>query len=136
MTDKTKIDTERELFEAWIHTKAEQEDDQPQPEPHKIHTFSEDELNKYTLSTMFEAWQARASIKPTIPNGLERAVRKMHAAKGRYHTQMTTCDLYDLLSLPNFRPGEVPPVETPAIPPGWQLVPIEPTVEIDRKSVV
>ena len=119
MTKPDALD-ERELFEAWIHTKAEQEDDQPQPELHKIYTFSEDELNKYTLSTMFEAWQARASMA-AIPNGLERAVRKMHAAKGRYHTQMTTCDLYDLLSLPNFRPGEVPPVETPAIPPGGSL---------------
>ena len=69
MTDQNKIDIERGLFEAWIHTKAEQEDDQPQPEPHKIHTFSEDELNEYTLSTMFEAWQARASIKPAIPTG-------------------------------------------------------------------
>ena len=39
---------------------------------------------------------------------LKNAVRKMHAAKGRYHTQIATCDLYDLVSLPNVRPTPIP----------------------------
>ena len=35
---------------------------------------------------------------------LVAAVRKVHAAKGRYHSQLTMCDLYDLCGLKNERP--------------------------------
>ena len=35
---------------------------------------------------------------------LRDAVAKLHAAKGRYHTQLAACDLYDLCGLPNERP--------------------------------
>ena len=35
---------------------------------------------------------------------LRKAVTKLHAAKGRYHTQIAACDLYDLLGLKNERP--------------------------------
>ena len=37
---------------------------------------------------------------------LKNAVRKVHSAKGRHHTQLATCDLYDLLELPNVRPTQ------------------------------
>lgn len=32
------------------------------------------------------------------------AVRRLHAAKGRYHTQLAICDLFDLVGLKNERP--------------------------------
>ncbi len=35
---------------------------------------------------------------------LRKAVIKLCAAKGRYHTQIAACDLYDLLGLKNERP--------------------------------
>ena len=35
---------------------------------------------------------------------LRAAVAKFHAAKGRYHTQLAVCDLFDLCNLPNERP--------------------------------
>ena len=35
---------------------------------------------------------------------LRKAVTKLHAAKGRYHTQLAACDLYDMLGLKNERP--------------------------------
>lgn len=35
---------------------------------------------------------------------MRKAVVKLHAAKGRYHTQLAACDLYDLLGLKNERP--------------------------------
>lgn len=35
---------------------------------------------------------------------LRKAVAKLHAARGRYHTQLAACDLYDLVGLPNERP--------------------------------
>ena len=35
---------------------------------------------------------------------MRSAVHKLHAAKGRYHTQIAACDLYDLCSLKNERP--------------------------------
>lgn len=31
-------------------------------------------------------------------------VAKVHAAKGRYHSQIAMCDLYDACNLPNERP--------------------------------
>ena len=35
---------------------------------------------------------------------LKRAVKRVHEAKGRYHSQLSMCDLYDLCKLPNERP--------------------------------
>ena len=35
---------------------------------------------------------------------MRKAVVKLHAAKGRYHTQLAACDLYDLCDLKNERP--------------------------------
>lgn len=32
------------------------------------------------------------------------AVKLLHAAKGRYHTQLAICDLFDLVGLKNERP--------------------------------
>ena len=32
------------------------------------------------------------------------AVKRLHAAKGRYHTQIAACDLFDLVGLKNERP--------------------------------
>ena len=32
------------------------------------------------------------------------AVKRLHAAKGRYHTQIAACDLFDLFDLKNKRP--------------------------------
>ena len=32
------------------------------------------------------------------------AVKRLHAAKGRYHTQLACCDLFDLVGLKNERP--------------------------------
>ena len=35
---------------------------------------------------------------------MRSAVHKLHAAKGRYHNQLSVCDLFDLLGLKNERP--------------------------------
>ena len=32
------------------------------------------------------------------------AINRLHAAKGRYHTQQAICDLFDLVGLKNERP--------------------------------
>ena len=32
------------------------------------------------------------------------AINRLHAAKGRYHTQIAICDLFDLVGLKNERP--------------------------------
>ena len=37
---------------------------------------------------------------------LRKAVIKLHATKGRHHTQIAACDLYDLLGLKNERPAK------------------------------
>ena len=35
---------------------------------------------------------------------LRDSVKRLHAAKGRYHTQIAACDLFDLCGLQNERP--------------------------------
>ena len=35
---------------------------------------------------------------------LRDTVKRLHAAKGRYHTQLAICDLFDLVGLKNERP--------------------------------
>lgn len=35
---------------------------------------------------------------------LKKAITNLHKAKGRYHTQLAACDLFDLVGLPNERP--------------------------------
>lgn len=35
---------------------------------------------------------------------LQAAINRTHTAKGRYHTQLAMCDLYDAVGLPNTRP--------------------------------
>jgi hypothetical protein len=41
---------------------------------------------------------------------LIKLIKRVHAAKGRYHTQMAMCDLFDAVALPNKRPGQEDPV--------------------------
>lgn len=35
---------------------------------------------------------------------LRALIKKLHAAKGRYHTQLAACDLFDAVGLKNERP--------------------------------
>jgi len=35
---------------------------------------------------------------------LKDLIRQLHAAKGRYNTQLAVCALYDALGLPNIKP--------------------------------
>lgn len=44
-----------------------------------------------------ETWRAHCKK-------VDDLVRKVHTAKGRYHTQLAMCDLYDAVGLPNERP--------------------------------
>jgi hypothetical protein len=37
---------------------------------------------------------------------LLQSVQKLHAAKGRYHTQIAAAELYELCGLPAERPGK------------------------------
>ena len=37
---------------------------------------------------------------------MRSAIKKLHAAKGRYHTQIAACDLYDMCGLKNERPAK------------------------------
>ena len=52
-------------------------------------------------SPRFTREYAQLAIKHAA---LVAAVKKMHAAKGLYHMQQVTCDLYEMLDLPCVRP--------------------------------
>ena len=47
-------------------------------------------------------------VAQPVRSDLTSLVRKVHKAKGRYHTQLSMCDLYDACGFPNFRPGSEP----------------------------
>lgn len=47
---------------------------------------------------------------------LIHAVKRMHAARGRYHSQHATCDLYELLGLPCTRETIAPPAALASAP--------------------
>jgi hypothetical protein len=46
-----------------------------------------------------ELYSARIELKT-----LKALITATHKAKGRYHSQIAMCDLYDALDLPNVRP--------------------------------
>lgn len=52
----------------------------------------------------YEAIKADYDKLKAEHEALRKAVVKLHAARGRYHTQIAACDLYDLLGLKNERP--------------------------------
>lgn len=53
-----------------------------------------------TMEMTAKAGAAHAKAAATI----EAAVKRLHAAKGRYHTQLAACDLFELCGLPAERP--------------------------------
>ena len=55
-----------------------------------------DELEAQQSETI--VWQAGEIAR------LQTLVTKLHAAKGRYHTQLAACDLFDAVGLKNERP--------------------------------
>ena len=59
------------------------------------------------LFVMFLAATAQA----TAP--LEAAIKKVHTAKGRHHSQIAMCDLYELVGLPCVRPVAIRKGEAP-----------------------
>lgn len=57
---------------------------------------------------------------------LDLVITATHKAKGRYHSQLAMCDLYDAVGLPNVRPGDdklaqpAEPVSDKSNPPGFE----------------
>ena len=45
------------------------------------------------------------AIAQPVPPNLKALVQRVHKAKGRHHTQIAMCDLFDACALPNVRPG-------------------------------
>lgn len=57
---------------------------------------------------MTAIYATHGQCAPTRVQQLEAAIRKLHAAKGRYHSQHAACDLYELIGLPCVRPESAP----------------------------
>lgn len=62
--------------------------------------------DRYTLNLLpvLQLGLERVKWQDQRIKDLEAAIKKTHAAKGRYHSQISMCDLYDLVGLPNTRP--------------------------------
>lgn len=58
----------------------------------------------YTADTVRQLITEAVAAERDKYANLQQLVRKLHSAKGRYHTQLAACDLYDSLGLPNERP--------------------------------
>ena len=63
---------------------------------------AEDELRR--LHAELEATDRQVNILTDDLNRVYQSVKNLHAAKGRYHTQLAACDLFDLVGLLNERP--------------------------------
>lgn len=59
-------------------------------------------IDKMTIEC--EAWRQVALKVKASHTKLFDAITKVYKAKGRYHSQLAMCDLYDLCDLPNERP--------------------------------
>jgi hypothetical protein len=57
-------------------------------------------------------------LKPTADT-LIALIKRLHKAKGRYHTQIAVCDLFDAVGLPNHRPTKSTDEPIEAI--AWQF---------------
>jgi len=68
-------------------------------EPCQAMCLGDCRLREHSSHTSALLRQELAEVK-----ALHTAIRKLHAAKGRYHTQLAACDLFDLVGLPNERP--------------------------------
>ena len=67
----------------------------------------ENEQLRQALLTLHETQDMTAkagAAHARTATDLQAAVKRLHAARGRYHTQLAACDLFDLCGLPNERP--------------------------------
>lgn len=56
------------------------------------------------MQRLLPVWVERAKKAESQAATLSALVTKLHAAKGRYHTQLAACDLFDAVGLKNERP--------------------------------
>ena len=68
--------------------------------------FCSKESHDFFIKDGVEAQQLFVRLPATAQPDLKPLVKKVHKAKGRYHTQLAMCDLYDACGLPNVRPGD------------------------------
>ena len=75
------------------------------PKPHKFYDGNGNFLYEIAPSKneFNPDWDQQRTLLERIQD-LEKLVVKLHAAKGRYHTQLAACDLFDAVGLKNERP--------------------------------
>lgn len=73
-----------------------------QPEALRIADALQD--GTYLLSVERDATAAELRRLHAQNDQLRKAVSRLHTARGRFHTQLAACDLFDLLGLKNERP--------------------------------
>ena len=129
MTDKSKLDVERELFEKFFRAIGFDLTRFECAVPQSWSAYA-DQHTGFAWAG-FQAGRASMSTKLTA---LESAVQKVHAAKGRYYTQIAMCDLYDLVSLPNVRFTRLPIENQSPIPTGQQTSKV--TISLSDKETV
>ena len=73
-----------------------------------IHALrAENEMLRQSLLAMHNTLEMTAKAGAAHARAaadLQTAVKRLHAARGRYHTQLAACDLFDLCGLPNEKP--------------------------------
>ena len=71
--------------------------------PKDVDAVSYSELERFA-ELVAAPLKAENDAQKTRVRELCDLIRKVHKAKGRYHTQIAMCDLFDGLGLPNERP--------------------------------
>lgn len=67
---------------------------------------AEFEEQRKVYASRWLALRDMLDIELQAAENIKIAVRCVHSAKGRYHSQIAMCDLFDLVGLPNERPGK------------------------------
>lgn len=96
--------------------------DKDDPVRHGLITLTYAEMQRFALAAAAQAPQPAglegakqlaklngeiaADLKGEVLQ-LRSLIGKVHAAKGRHHTQIAMCDLYDAVGLANVRPAKV-----------------------------
>ena len=68
--------------------------------------FCSKESYDFFVEDGLDAQQLFVRLPATAQPDLKTLVQKVHKAKGRYHSQIAMCNLYDACGLPNVRPGD------------------------------
>lgn len=73
-------------------------------QPEALRIADELEAGNCSLRTVMHPAAAELRRLHAENEAMRTAIKKLHSSRGRYHTQIAACDLYEMCNLPTVRP--------------------------------